>query len=89
MLGINASVNTKCLFGFLNLLRLGEETTVVWVGPSFKEDKSCWELSGVSSWKFSVSVKTALPMPCVVDLNFKPFLPFLLLDFPLSESFQR
>lgn len=28
-------------------------------------------------------------MPCVVDLNFQPFLPFLLFDFPLSESFQR
>lgn len=61
----------------------------MWVGPSFKEDKSCWELSGVSSWKFNVPVKTALPMPCVVDLNFKPFLPFFLFDFPLSESFQR
>lgn len=77
MLGINSSVNTKCLLGFLHLLRLGEETTVMWVGLSFKEDKSCWERSGVSSWKFSVSVKTALPMPCVVDLNFKAFLPLL------------
>lgn len=60
----------------------------MWVGLSFKEDKSCWERSGVSSWKFSVSVKTALPMPCVVDLNFKPFLPLLFFsNFPLNESF--
>lgn len=80
--------NAWCKFLSKYQMLFGEETTVTWVSPSFKEEK----LLG-AEWceqlKFSVSVKTALPMPCVVDVNFKPFLPFLLFDFPLNESFQR
>lgn len=58
------------------------------MGPALKENKSCWELSGVSSQEFSISAKPALSVQHVVGLNFKYLLLFSLLSFPLSESFQ-